>query len=180
MRWSDWKLMTSEITHERHRIAVCYTLFWFVSLGKWGRCYALTGLRNFSWTVTRPFRPGCNMAGFQPYGMGADATKRSAPGLFLPLAVAYSNCFSGSHAKSIGRGVGHPLSYPLKSLKYFVAGNCLEMTLKAGLLLRQEGEGDGGDDANEGGDVVPGGPGLEIEQGEDGEDGEGDDFLDDL
>jgi len=28
------------------------------------------------------------------------------------LAVAYSNCFSFSHASIVGRGVGHPLSYP--------------------------------------------------------------------
>ena len=47
-------------------------------------------------------------------------------------------------------------------------------------MLGQEGEGHGGDDAKEGGDVVPSGHGLEIQHGKDGEDGEGDDFLDDF
>ena len=52
-----------------------------------------------------------------------------------------------------------------------------EMT---GSVLWPEGEGHGGEDADEGGDVVPGRHGLEIKKGEHHEDGQGDDFLDDF
>ena len=48
------------------------------------------------------------------------------------------------------------------------------------LFLRPEGEGDGGEDADEGGDVVPGRYGLEIKKGEHHEDHQCDDFLNDL
>ena len=48
------------------------------------------------------------------------------------------------------------------------------------LVFGHESEGDGREDAEEGGDVVPRGPGLEIDHGENDEDGKGDDFLDDF
>jgi hypothetical protein len=48
------------------------------------------------------------------------------------------------------------------------------------LFLRPEGKRHGGEDADKGGDVVPGRHGLEIKEGEHHEYHEGDDFLDDL
>ena len=46
--------------------------------------------------------------------------------------------------------------------------------------MRPEGEGDGGEDADEGGDVIPSRHGLEIKERKHHEYYEGDDFLDDL